>query len=435
MPDESVFSPAPSEPPMPEAHRGEFILYGSDPRARWTPCRFVFSPSWHPNYLHMVRAELPPYPLTHLDSAGALHEGSLPPTSGEVMVVPRLASIVGNPRPATIVVPPDALDRIGIRVAIRGRHCDCDILSPAGRRELRENARVAPELARDVANWISALGSTGDPLPPRLDASLVVETEIDRLDCERQPFGLPAGVTPDGLARWQAMQRFRTEMWREWTQSDCERLLHDLNRGPDSSCPDADRMDGRDAVFRFIAQSVAGKERHAVQYNCMSFKPLTKAGDKGVACAQLGGADTSLDEIEEGARQLGWRRIDDAWAVKAMASFRERLDDILHGFGAETRLLTRARCKETEPPAAGTDMLLVASGNEVHACAWPTWQRQDSLVTVRKGALPRVFRMVAAREIPSMEDVQELSAHVHARRQEARHESEAETAPLASPAM
>lgn len=434
MPDDSPVTAARNEPRMPEAHPGDFMLYGSgEAEAKWTPCRFVFAPSWRPRFLERVRAELPPSPLAHLDAEGALHEGSPPPTPGEVMAMP--VSTPDNPHPATIVIPPDALDMIGIRVRFGKRHCD--VLSPAGRSDLLGNGWDAPSLARDIAKWTAALTGGNRRLPPRLHAGLMVETELDRIHDDHRPFGLPAGVTSGGLARWYAMQHLRGELRDEWTRSDCarvtpKRLLMDGKPVPNPSSTSAVEM------LNDLSAAFGGPTPVAVW---VAFSPLTTATADAINCVRLAGDfgdRVSLGDAARDAARQGWKRVDETWAGLAIDRIAHTLNYLLLEDRADMQLMTRSESNERDPVGAATDMLLIATGRVVHACTWPTWHRHELLVRPDEDdcdEIDRVVPMVTAREIPSMEEVQALATRVHERRREARQGREAKPAPLPAPAM
>ena len=445
MPDDNRFSPAPSEPPMPEAHRGEFILYGSgEAEAKWTPCRFALQPTDHVWDLDIVREahawSAPASRQRFLAAGGALlrHDEMGRHFPNTMMVFPEVTPDNPTPSPATIVVPPDAYDMIGIRARVGDEAFD--IQSREGRRQIAANGDANPSLARDVARWADCLGAVGEVAPealaPRLGADLSIEIGMRRMFRQFSPLSAPAGVTPDGLARWRLMQEMRAEMRDEWDGDDCARVMDQLFSAPQLASVPVPSGAMLPEVAATVEAALADDGDGPV---AIALSRLTAAPLETLSCVQVQrpkrGALATVN-VKDVAVERGWTEIAERWNGLVGCKRDRYLDDGRRGMRPVVILMTRSFSDEDAPVGAAADMLLIADERGVHACAWPTWQRRDTLIHRPGGEeFPEAIPMVTAGEIPSMEELHELAVRVHARRQEARHESEARPAPLPQPAM
>lgn len=439
--------PVPAErigPTIPEGsdfrgHYGEFSLYGSDAaEAKWIPCSFAFCPSsgcgaWGARELREAyRWNDAPDRWRRLAADGTLHRlaesNELPARA--VVVAPLFSP--GEPTPGTIVVPPDALDMIGIRASVADGQCDIQAL--AGRREIAAKAGGS-QLSVDVTFWADGLRARL-ALAPRIEADLLVESRLMDIRGDPDPVVASTGVTPLGLARWEMMQVFRQCLKDEWTPSDCARVIPRF-RTIDGTTVLNPPAKPANQVFASIAKTRAGVTPPRVW---TVLDPLTTASADTVSCVRLGDADDGCLPLPVAspagdASAQGWNPVNEAWCELAFERIADLLGEAL-GHRPEMRLLTRNEPSEGEPLGAATDMLLIEAGEAVLACTWPTWQRQPSII--RRSSdheFRQVIPMVAAREIPSIEEVQELAVRVRAREQETRHESENHPAPALQPAM
>ena len=424
-------------------HDGECILYGSgEAEAKWTPCRFTLCPpagpgGWDARELREAyRWNDAPDRWRLLAADGTLHRltdsNKLP---ARAAVVCRLFS-PGEPSPGTFVVPSDALDMIGIRARIGDE--TFDIQSLEGRRQIAANGDANPALSCDVAHWAGWLESVGEVAPealaPRLGAGLSIEVGMRRMFFEFGPrLSAPAGVTADGLARWRLMQEMRAEMRDEWNGDDCARAMRQL-----AGVPVPSGVMFPDEVAATVEAALAndGDDQRRVRV-AIALSRLTAAPLETLPCAQLvSGNRAALAAIMAVATVRGWTKIDERWTGLAIGEMERCLDDRRPGRRLDVCLMTRSFSDEGAPVGAAADMLLIADERGVHACCWPTWQREATLIHRPGGnKFPEAMPMVTAREIPSMDELHELAVRVRARRQEARHESEARPSPLPQPAM
>lgn len=355
-----------------------------------------------------------------------------------------------DPSPVPIVVPPDALDMVGIRATVGDR--DHDILSREGRRGIAENAEAAPNLARDVAEWADSMEHFahmgGEHVAPRMCARLKVEglseglskglSEIIDGGPGREQLRMPEGVTVDGLARWiEARDMIEVHDDGKWTQSDCERALLDFAGGVVGErgvgAPIGEAMSARE-MFARLARKHEAPSAASLPPDWLA--RLTTVPTSTVSCARLGGGVDQrlhLPRVAARAEQMGWTRIDEEWWKRATEEIAESLREELPGYRPAMTLLTRTFREDAGLPSAAADMLLIAGNGEIHACTWPTLERKGCLVMKGCGELPLYYPMVAAHEIPSMEAVMDLETRVRERPKQARHESEPQPAPL--PAM
>lgn len=421
-------------PDFPTAWDGTYMICGgAGATNRWVACRFVLAPAkyaWRSQVL-MDSNDRGYTRLMRLGADGGLRyrkdKPDLPPLG--IMIFPRWENS-GEVAAHTIMVEPDALDMLGIRATVPGHAGGShDIQSPAGRRELAEKFQPGWGIARAVANWAAALGERDlDQLPPRLGAGLMVE-RIAR----EEKLTLPGGVTPDGLGRWRLAQRLRAELEDERSGDRRKVALMDLI----ADCkgrPPARAMTASAAFDDWIEKEGIREDSESLHY---SFAALTGASADTVFCARSA-YHARLDEFEANAQRLGWRPIDEEWTRQALSNVGRRMKEHLRRTDdwPPMRFLARVDRDDSARTETATDMVLVPDRSTVHAFGWPTAERRDTLfldngegVTIGKSPL------VSAAEIPSMEEVQDLAVRVRARRQEARHESEARPAALPAPAM
>lgn len=392
---------------------GEWIVYDRPAVARWQKCRFSIALQgceWDP---WLMAAMVPEWENREAVELGA--DGQVRPRTGvqglnplEIAIYPEPTS--DHPAPATMIVAPDALDRLGLRATVNGK--PCNVLSPEGRRRIVDGPRNG--IVEDVAAWAVALGEREpDQLPPRFAAGLLVEKQV-----RWHGSLLPPAVTADGLARWDLVQKLRAELDDAWFPEESERVLREL-AGRDETL-----LTGWDVYEGFVAGD-ASIDAGTV------FEPLTTTWGDSVVAARFQKRSAS---IAEEAESHGWETIVGGWAAKALEQVRENLARATEMPQAEEftlMFLTRPYAEESSAPA--TDMLLIEDRNATHACVWPTWQRQPTL------CLPKVplraLPTVSAIEIPSWEMLMELAVCVHEHRQEALQEREASPAPLPAPAM
>lgn len=403
---------------LPRVHEGECIVYGETDR-EWAACRFALAPAGfaaHPSALQKAFATFGPHQsagfndVMWLDRAGDLHlfpsDERTPALS--VMVCPWTPRDGSTPIP--FLVPVLSLDAIGLRATLPGRkRATIDILNPEHWRDLAAQAETAPELAGDVAGWTRDL-STRNPeqLPPRLRTSLGIE-RIARVAGDTV---LPAGVTLQGYARWRLVQglRYRWDLGRDVSRFVSTSAVEDLALA--CGMPEARPTNVETARDEMLAP----------------LSRLTQAFAHKIFRIGLGVGRT-LAEIEAEAQRLGWTAIETDWAADHMAAVRSCIDLWRPDsrLDSQMRLLTRTARTEHGPPGMATDMLISVDAEGARAHAWPTHTRRE------RGTLPSDVPMVCAADIPSVEEVVELEARVHADRDRWHAHERSERAPAQPP--